>query len=358
MSQGQFVSSSIFGAKPSVRQACRLILRYIHGHGIQQGSRLPSQTELRQELRLGNDTLGEAMQVLVANGILTRQRKVGTIIEDPHRPAMGLWAVVIAPNDHHAHGYYGMVEFFLRKFLTQRGCEDRTFSSEPGLPVDRPRRLRDYPGLHDSVEAGLIDVVIASEGMVTEQVPVFCLTATPYADWGVVIDIKYMLQDCWNRHFRSGAANFRPTIVHPAHPTYLAECHVDLDQRAMADLCPTGTGMDVVTYDPPGLLGGQEAARQVLARPSIDRPTLLLCLDGHAAMGLAESIAEHPGYRPHIVTLIPRQAPLLYRLPVTAYEVDVEQLAAQAADQIITAMLKPDADQGLTHYRPTPIDHH
>ena len=352
MTETQAVSSNLFGAKPSVRQACRMVLRYIHGRGLEPGDKLPSQTDLRQELRLGNDTLGEAMQVLVRCGILTRQRKIGTIIADPHQPALGLWSVALTLNDHHANGYYGMLEFFLRKFLTQRGCEDRTFNSAGPLPVDQPLELGHFPGLQEAVCAELVDVIVASEGMVAEEAPVFCLTATPHADWGQVLDVEFVLRQCVRHCQPDSGAAFRPALVHPKHPAYLTAFQADLDNRVFRELCPKCDGLDVITFEQPGLLGGQEAAEQILAMPPDDRPTGLMCLEGHAAMGLTESLAERPNYRPHILTLVPKQAPLLFRLPVLLFEVDLEQVAREAADRIMESLLNPDRPRDLAMYRP------
>ena len=178
---------SIATVKPSVREAYRQVLRYIHGRRLGGGDRLPPQASFRKSLNLGNDTLGEAMQLLVTDGVLTRQRKTGTVVDDPARATQAVWTVAITQSDHEGIGFSGILEYHLRKHLGQQGCEDRTFFRRV-TPQDRPHRLEDFSGLAEAVQAAQIDVVMTQEHLLTSKVLVYHMSGGPDVKFGMELD--------------------------------------------------------------------------------------------------------------------------------------------------------------------------
>jgi len=340
-------SGGTVGVKPSVRRAYRAVLQYIHSNRLTTGSRLPSQHVLREKLRFGNDTLGEAMQLLVANGHLTRQRKVGTVVSDPHRPSRGLWSVALTQSEVD-HGFFGILSHHLRRHLAKDGCEDCTFL-RVGVPRNRPHRLSDFPGLVETIKAGLVDVVITPEHLVTSEVLVYHLSGGPGVRFGMELDMESFMGQACRELVARGCR--RIGLVGYKVSEYLGQYLWAQMEEALARACRGGPSWEMVARRDPSIAGGVQVAETLLRRPPKRRPDALILTDDYAVMGLTDRLREESEYRPRIVGLTNRQAPLLFALPVTRVEIDIEDVAERAVSMVMARLLNPREPLRVRQYR-------
>lgn len=340
---------SVLSAKPSVRTAYRKVLRYIHKQNLDPGDKLPTQLQLRKALSLGNDTLDEAMQLLVANGVVKRQQKVGTIVCDPVRPAPAVWTIGITQSDHEGFGYGGILEFYLRKFLGEVGCEDRTFF-RPVPAIDRPHTIEDFHGLPEAIEAEQLDLIVTQEHLPTDQVLTFHLGDGPDIEFGYVQDNAAFTADACEALVARGC--HRLAII--GEPTeYLSRFRMETMRRGFASLNHPELSLELIAYEGTALYGGRDAADRLLGRPPSSRPSGLILCDDYVAQGLTDRLRENADYHPWIATTANKQVPLAFARPVIRLEIDIEQVARHASEMIAARLLNPGQSLTVEKWKPT-----
>ena len=80
-------------ARHRVTAGHKLLLRFIHEGGFQSGDHLPPQSDLRKQLGLTNYVLSAAMQEMVSAGMLTRQRRTGTLVANLNARSQERWTI-------------------------------------------------------------------------------------------------------------------------------------------------------------------------------------------------------------------------------------------------------------------------
>jgi len=349
MPSNETPSRTIFGASPSVRRAYREVLRYIHHHGLGNGDRLPSQAELRSDLELGNNVIGEAMQLLVSDGVLSRQRKAGTVINDTGRASQGVWTVAITQHGHEGMGFHAVLEYCLRKHLDAHGCEDKTFF-RPAPPINRPHRLDDFHGLAEAVDAGIIDIIATTEHLKTDEpVLVFHLAAAPDSTFGIRADYDGMITQACGAMAMRGAGHIA-WCTH-SRQDYLGQQHERVIRAALQRSERLSLQWSLARYQGTSITGGRDLAQRLLAMPKADRPDALILGDDYVTMGLTDALRDQDAYRPLIATLSNQQVPLLFALPAMRLEIDTESVARRAAEMISQQLLNPGQPTRVERYQ-------
>jgi len=346
-------SSPAVGAQPSVRQAYRNVLRFIHGRRLRHGDRLPSQVELRHQMSLGNEPLAQAMRLLVRDGVLSRRRKTGTVVRDVHRAKQTVWTVGITQHDPHGTGYPGILEYYLRRLLVQQGCEDRTFF-RPAPPRDRPHRLEDFHGLREAVDAGQLDVIVTPEYLLAgPDVLVFHLGEVPASSFGICPDLRTFLRAAMDELVCRGCR--RITWYGGAQAGFLEQEMLQRRRRMMGRLRPDGVSASVRSLPEWTCRGGHELAGRLLKRPAGKRPEGVILMDDYATLGFTDRLRGQGEYRPSIVAVANRQIPLLFPLPVIRFEIDIEQVAQQAVRLLMRRLLNPEHPLSVETYPIHPV---
>lgn len=345
-------AANLLGAKPSVRSAYRNILRYIHAQGLGAGDKLPTQLQLRKTLALGNDTLDEAMKMLVAHGVLKRQQKVGTMVCDPTRPALAVWTAGITQCDHEGFGFGGIFEFYLRKFMVEAGCEDRTFF-RPVPAQDRPHVVEDFHGLAEAIEAEQLDLVVTQEHLLTDKVLTFHMNSGPDVRFGYVLDDAAVTTTACNALAQRGC--HRLAII-GAPSDYLSHYRAKRMREGFEQLGNAELTLEFIPYEGQATFGGHDAAARLLNRPPSARPSGLIVMDDYVTLGLADRLRENADYHPAIIAMTNRQAPLAFARPVQRLEIDIEQIARGAVNMISARLLNPNHPLAVAKWTPTLIE--
>ncbi len=336
-----------WGAASRERDAYRLLVREIHHRGLGPGDRLPPQEALRQELGFSHFTLSRAMERLVADGVVERKTKIGTVVVDPDASDLSAWTVALLLNwDMGASPspFYARLTCLLQCGLAAAECHCRAYPRKPDKP-DTRGRLEGYQGLSEDIEAGLVDAVLTPGDLNHDDrislaalgIPVCFSTSWELATCGAVIDggrfareAVELLGGMGMRRFALVESYYGPGC------TLIRDC-----ARAAVSGLP-GCSLDLVnTNMVGGVDGGRFAAALLQARPRNDRPDCLIIGDDHIALGLAQVLEAETDHSPAIAVLTHKAAPLAFADPVLRFELDDAQLAATAVGMMIKRLRNP-----------------
>lgn len=333
----------------------RKILRLIHENNLSVGDRLPPQADLMNILKGCQGTISEAMKWMVADGILTRRQKAGTFITSllPCNPLRRIWTVGIVTPSLQASPFYSILAHCLHRQLSLRNCTDRTYMLSPSAPngeeVDT-RSLSDFSGLSDDVSGGLVDGVVTATRLLSQDVPVCGVAGWSAPDFGIIIDEKEFILEASEQLIAQGANHIGIVTKCRLNAEYR---HVQEGYRAAARAFPDCHFEPEATYiGGNGISGGVLVADELLRRPASSRPSGLIIPDDMMAQGLTYRLRESGNYRPFCAVQTRLQTPSLFSLPVTAFEVDVEELAIRAVDLLIRKMINPEYNAGVERCAP------
>jgi DNA-binding LacI/PurR family transcriptional regulator len=336
----------VLAGRPEATRAAQYIVRVIQGRRLTRGDRVPSQQELCAATGFSNNAMTAAMKVLVANGMLTRRVRVGSVVVDPDRAVRGLWRVGVAILSATAsQPYYGELFHRVQAHLQSAGCVTYVYIRNDQVTSPDSETIAGFDYLAEDVKRRPLDGLLDLSGLSGED---------------------------WVKRKRAGLA-----MVH-AGSWETAPAGVVIEQGRMAEASVTAL-MDrgckrlaVVSIGPPvadqlfwsgfvaglknagqtatraqslsggeGPVGGRIVAEALIAMPAAKRPDGLLVIDDRIAMGLAATLAQ-TDYRPRMVVQTNLQAPLAFALPVLHYEVDAEELATRAAAMLLDHLRNPD----------------
>ncbi|MBN8708875.1 MAG: hypothetical protein BGO12_03815 [Verrucomicrobia bacterium 61-8] len=333
----------------------RKILRLIHENDLSIGDRLPPQADLMEILKGCQGTISEAMKWLVADGILTRRQKAGTYITSllPCNPLRRVWTVGIVTPSLQASPFYSVLAHCLHRQLSLRNCTDRTYMLSPSAPngeeVDT-RSLSDFSGLGDDVNGGLVDGIVTATRLLSNDIPVCGVAGWNSPDFGVIIDEKEFILNASTELIAQGARHIGIVTKCRLNSEYR---HVLEGWKAASRAFPDCHFESEATHiGSNGIGGGVLVADELLRRPTSKRPSGLIIPDDMMAQGLTYRLRESGSYRPFCAVQTRQQTPSLFSLPVTAFEVDVEELAIRAVDLLIRKMINPFYPAGV--YRCAP----
>ncbi len=326
------------------RHAYREVLRLVHAANLLPGDRLPPQSELGRALGLCQGTLSAAMNLLVADGVVSRRQRLGTVLlrREPANPQRRLWTVGIVMPEF-TGPFFPVLTYFLHRRLIQAGCSDRAYMVMPG--PRRPSRHAGlgpayFAGLEEDLEDGVLDGVITPTTLQTKRVPVCAIAGFEIARFGVLIDQAALVTSACAELTRRGCRRLAVVTAQPPGPGNGRCWAAFVDASRLLGRPATGQNRIVVGA---AVEGGVNAARQLLALPANRRPDGLIVLDDVIAQSLTATLREAGPYRPLIAAQTNAQSPLSFALPVLSYAVDVEALADRAVTLLVSALLNPHA---------------
>jgi len=336
------------------RRAYKKLVQYIAMHGLVEGDRFPPQRDLRVELRLTNDALGNAMGVLAARGVITRRQRAGTVIRDTRAVQPVPWSVGLAASPAPATGagsFFAQLISRLLSSLSNRDCQCSTYYRQ----VERhPARLIDFAFLTDKVLADELDGVILLTDLHLDDWNSLLLCGVPVchahyweeAPCGVIDDKASVCQLAIRQFARMGVTKI----------AIVSNLRIDGEKtRAWQGVVDAAANTRYALSDVEwifsraGIESGGKIAGELMVRPKDDRPDGVIVLDDYTALGLADALHSQNSYRPAIAVLAAKQLPLRYPLPVIPFEIDIDVLATRAADMLIRRMNNPALPQELVH---------
>ncbi len=351
------VSAKIRAAEAQRHQALnayRKILRLIHQGNLTIGDRLPPQSDLIRQLRSCHGTVSEAMRWLVADGVLTRRQRSGTVITALHplNPLRRIWTVGIVTPSFQASPFFSVLAHSLHRQLALRNCTDRTYmlspDSLPGEEVDS-REAADFTGLAEDIAGEFIDGVVTATRLVNRQIPVCGVAGWETPDFGIVIDAGAFVFNSARELACRGAKRLGLVTTHPiataGYHRLVEGCALVKEElpQCRIDSLP---GIAIAG----GIRGGFQAADHLLRLPEEKRPDGLLVPDDMVAQGLTFRLREVGTYIPQVAVKTHLQTPCVFSLPIIALEIDLEILAQRAVDLLVARMINPRCEPVIEWY--------
>ncbi|MCF7847765.1 MAG: GntR family transcriptional regulator [Kiritimatiellales bacterium] len=325
-------------------------MKYIVSEHLGAGAALPSHEVLRERLRVGNDTLSQAMQLLAADGVVKTARRIRTVVADPARASIRLWTVALAlPPEISA--FTSLLHSCLRQSLNQHNCADLTFMRPPERRwvIQDSHPAADYIGLDQAAASGEIDAIVAMDRVICRHVPV-CRITHHDNDFGVLLDNDAMIADALGVLRRRGSN--RPLIIATGEKPRGRE--IPQLPFVMEEDGPEGRWLRI--YKRPEARQGILLADWLLNLPSAERPDGIVCTDDHVTLGLTAALLRHPAFRVPITTCSNRQIPLPFLLPVIRYEIDVVEVASLTVRLLVDTLLAGSPATGCIRYPFTRIE--
>jgi DNA-binding LacI/PurR family transcriptional regulator len=346
------------GKRPQVAEVARDLKRLINTRNLSAGDQLPSQAELRDLRGYHNNTLDAAMDILVRCGVLSRKRRVGTIVVDPHRTVPNLWRVgvtVIPASSEQV--YYAQLLQFMQTHLQAVGADISFFMLRPEAAPSKIC-LHSFDHLAEAHAEKRLDGLLTQIGIGDEDwfklheqgLELAHAGVWEQAPSGVVIDHVSMVEDAVMRLLSMGCKRLAIVSMKGPKPGF----HRFWDSfRATSTAGGLEESAAVSLHGGAGPYGGWRVAEQILEMPADARPDGLIVIDDRIATGLAAALASRDGdYRPVIAIQTNLQAPLAYALPAIHYAVDVEQLAMRAVGNLMERLLSPTTPQKREYIYP------
>jgi DNA-binding LacI/PurR family transcriptional regulator len=342
-----------------VVQAVKAVLRYAHSRRLKEGDRLPPQQSLRVELGFSNDTLTRAMGQLMHAGIITRKSKVGTVVADLGRPLPNLWSVALPSFPAEVVGevpFLAQLLQFLQSGVRQAGHRCHVYPMGGRGNVESPS-LTDFSGLEQDILSGAVDAVLTT--LATDErhwtwasrhnLPLCHTWWWETAACGVVIDQKPMVMQAASLLADQGCRRLALVAAEPPREGFSR--FWEGFTEAAAGLAGRIETLPLL-HEGQGVLSGQRIAQRLLSMPSGARPDGLIAVDDRVTLGLTTTLVSAGDYRPKIVVQTNRQAPLSFALPVFRFEVDIEQIATAAVNQLQQRLPNPSLPPRLEFIPP------
>lgn len=333
-------------ARPQVAEVVRGLKRLIHLKHLEAGDKLPSQAELRATYGYHNNTLNAAMDILLQHGVITRKRRIGTVVQDPHSIIPGLWRVGITVTSSVSEEiYYAQSLHYMQRHLQKIGADislfmERRDTNKGALNLHR------FDHLHEACSARHLDGVLTPisiecdwQALHEEGLELTHAGAWRNAPAGVVIDHTPMIEDAVERFTAMSCQRLAIVSMKGPKPGH----HLFWDVFRAATGAVGLKEPDVISlHGGEGPCGGQCVAEKILGMPLKERPDGLIVLDDRIATGLTAILASSDSvYRPHIAVQTNVQASMAYALPVFHYGVDIDKLTKRAVDNLMGRLLNP-----------------
>jgi len=351
-------SSTIY-QKPQAWRAYKRILQHAQTRGLNKGDRLPTQPELCKELGLCTNTLRAAMEALVEDGTLTSKQRVGTVIMNPAAIETVPWSIGIVPPtgiglESYAFGAGLLLQIQIA--LARANCPCYITEMSPrGVP------------LHTNAGAGAMQadvdgvIVLPSPGLPNWRAAVRKGTPLSHTHWweaaphGIVVDQGAWAQDAVKVMRSRGCKRFA-AAANTDRWSMPGRFWDGFDAGVQAAGLPAEAGETLVISETDGRPALDEIAprfaHELLSRRPVDRPDALVVADDYVAAQLAFILRESRDYRPMMAVQTNKQPPQLFALPVFAYEVDSEQLAAGVVGLLLERVRNPSVAERVEWFEP------
>lgn len=329
--------------RSQVSAACKRIVRHICTRGLVAGDPIPSERELRRLYGFSNCTLTPAMKILVDLGLIERRARSMTRVLslDPlHRLT---WTVGVVTLDTPISGpgaAHALVLHSLQSQLARRRCVCHVYFRDAN--PHWPHRIGDFPGLAEDIAEHAIDGLITLDEMDVSSRETFGRAGIPALECGyfssvmpsaILLDYRAMISGAAAQLLSRGARQVALVGSNPEETVSreIMRHVVEGTSGVQAEMIPAN----------PGQGAGEAVARALLQRPAEHRPDGLIFVDDFTAVGAVQTLAEHPGYRPRVATLVNKQLPQAWPWPVIRFENDLEEVAARGVRMLCEAMLNP-----------------
>ncbi len=337
----------VLAGRPEATRAAQYVVRAIQGRSLRRGDRIPSQQELCAATGFSNNAISAAMRVLVANGILTRKPKVGTVVVDPDRNIRGLWkiGVVILPATS-SQPYYGELFHRVQTHLQDAGCITSVYHRNESRFPGYKAKFEHFDYLLEDLERrpldGILDLASLDgedwQGRIRAGLAMVHAGAWEGAPVGVVIEHGRMVQQAVHALTDRGCRRMAVVSIGgygPGYDRFWIGFETGMKEVGLS------VRPEMSIHGGEGPIGGRNVAEKLLAIPREARPDGLIVMDDRVAMGLAASLVQ-TDYRPRMVVQTNLQAPLAFALPVVHCEVDIEELATRAVNMLFSHLNQPD----------------
>lgn len=331
-------------------QAKQFLVRYIWDLKLKPGDKLPPHEVIRNKFGLGNATITRALKSLKVDGVLSAKRRVGTYVVDSQADGhagrvIGLTSV--QPENGNIGPAHFYLLHYLQMFFRSVGCQTVVFYCNPthGKYVVG---MDYFPGLKRSVEEHRLDAVVLvgtdiseeSWRWIEERKMHPCVVGITHAPVGVMLDYESMTQRAIELLVSQGCK--RPGIA--ISPGVIRDFVWPVFCRVTKNL----VGFDPERFYFEGISadGGNQIARDVLARNPSDRPDGLAILDDQIAMGLISHLVRkrstNQKYLPLLACQTNKQIPMDFPVDeIVRFEVDIDLLARTVVQMLIGHLQNP-----------------
>lgn len=344
-------------ARPQVAVLTRSLVRLIRERGIEPGGKVPSQAEILKSFGANNNTLNGAMSVLSSCGVLSRKDRSGTVVENPDAVIPGLWRVGIVLNID--RGFYSQMLVYLHTALNAVGAATTIYIRKSDREKKSHAVFADFDGLNDAIDDGCLDGIVTQSSIggnwsspERSHVAIEHAGAWEQTPSGAVIDMAHTVETAYGHLISRECRNIGlvSSTVHKSDSPRLFDRIAKTRREAECDQLRFSTWTQDVNNENYHETG-QVIATQLLALSPDKRPDGLMVLNDNIAAVLTAVFVNTP-YRPKMVVQTNRQVPIMFPMPMTACEVDVEELAKIAVRRTLARMCNPSLPMLVEWCRP------
>ena len=299
------------------------------------------------------------MEALVEDGTLTSKQRVGTVIMNPAAIETVPWSIGIVPPmtvglESYAFGAGLLLQ--IQVALARANCLCYITEMSPrGVP------------LHTSAGGGAMQadvdgvIVLPSPGLPNWRSAVRKGTPLSHTHWwesaphGIVVDQGAWAQDAVKQLRSRGCKRFAAASSTDRW-SMPGRFWDGFDAGVQAVGVPAEAGETLVISETDGRPKIDEIAprfaSELLSRLPNERPDGLVVADDYVAAQLAFILRESRDYRPMMAVQTNKQPPQLFALPVFAYEVDSERLAAGVVSLLLDRVRNPSVAERVEWFVP------
>jgi len=321
------------------------LIRLINLLNGKPGDRLPAQSVLCKRLGANNTAVSAAMECLVQTGVLTRRRRVGTVIQDLTAVPRLQWNVALLlprPSGPGQFNYFSDLGSRVQAAIIRSGCRCFAYyvggyrSAYPGLS-DFPELENDIPqidGIVTLMPIRLPDV----ERLEKKNLPVAHLPLWDQMPRAVLTDRRALASDAIRNLFDAGCRKF--LVASPMNESGAVW------RAIVATLSEVGLPNDAVELAncQPGLVPGARLAHELIKRSRTNRPDGVIAFDDYTMMGFTQILARNDSkkqYDPVLACLTTLQFPAMFARPVMHFEMDNDVLTQRLTDMLMPLLENP-----------------
>lgn len=346
------------------------IVAYIRDWKLSAGDKLPTQSELRKHLGVGNVTIGRAIEALRDDGILETRGRVGVFVRD-------------ASTDGYIARQIGIVEMRLTEYpfgasllqclliqLHDHGCQAVPFLRTHNTLYDSDS-LDLFTGLRRNIRQKRIDGIITTVSLDHEaqifckknQIPICGVGIDQRYSNGIFLDMGYIIRKSLDYLLNKGFR--RPALVCSGYPLadiikteYESKVCNFLPRESIDQYCriinPKLSPHEKVSKS---ILAVRNVVSDFLAMPSSVRPDSILIPDdlisGWFYTELMRLQAYPERWEPEIIRLCNIQLPFMGGISHGRYfEVDIMKMAKLVVDMLLARLRGETLTDNNLLYRP------
>ncbi len=348
-----------FAERSSALHVIKSLLRLIGERDLAVGDQVPSQRELRKLFGVSNHSISAAMGVLADAGILERRVEAGTFLRKPDLLVPRVWSCALAfwPFSEGDTVFYSYLFHAIQRGLMAKGVRPRLYSYT-GVPSPGMMRIKDFPGLEEDVEDGLVDTLVCPGSFSLTDIKRLQDLNAPYVNsgsWdaapaGVVIDQHAMALKAATLLASKGCRRLATVSAGAPNPS---QCRFwdGFTQGAAASGIPASSMTRFDSGNKISKEAGGKIGERILATPGEERPDGVLIVNDWLAMGVCEALRE-TDKPPIVAAQVNKQTPVHLPPEVLRFEVDINKMASLTVDLALRTMIDPRRAHGVIWLEP------